>query len=93
MLAGTHHLFGLVGVDLRRAGQDRCFDTGLGERFVEVGSPVRDAAFLRDFLGRVQAAAADGRYFDTVDALERIQVLVRECALSNHADFHMLFTY
>ena len=86
MLAGPHHLQCLGGVNGCRRSQNGRFDARLAQGLIEVERHVRDASCAGNRLGRLAHPAADRNDVETVDSLDGVEVLVREGALTNHAD-------
>jgi hypothetical protein len=71
----------------------RRFDAGLGQAFLELRRPVRDAELLRDFGGGIRAAARQCDDLDAVDFLDGFDVFDAEGALAGDADFHVPFPF
>src|ERR1700746_976488 len=61
---------------------------GALDPFGQFAAEMRNAIFLGDLRGRVLVAADQRRHFDVGNALERIEMLLPERALSRYANFH-----
>src|SRR3974390_2145244 len=88
MFTGAHDLFALAEMHLGRRGEDH--RVGALDAFGQFAGVMRDAVFLGDLGGRVLIAADQRRDFDIGNALERIEMLLPERALSRYADFHFV---
>src|SRR5580704_12687879 len=86
MLAGAHHLLALAEVHLGGRGQDH--RVGALDPFGQFAGVMGNAVFLRHLRRGVLIAADQRRYLDVGNALERIEMLLTECALTGDADFH-----
>src|SRR6516165_4748219 len=88
MFAGAHDLLALAEMHLGRRGEDH--RVGALDPFGQFAGVMRSAVFLGDLGGRVLVAADQRRDFDIGNALERIEMLLPERALSRYADFHFI---
>ncbi len=88
VLAGAHRLLGLAGVHLGRRGEDGRLDSRARQALGEIRRPVGNAVLAGRCLRVLGDAARDGDDLDALDARKRIQMLVGEGALSDHADLH-----
>ena len=88
MLAGVETLNGLRCVHLGRRGQDRRLHARLRQSFSEIQRPMGDVEAFGHRLGRLGAAADEGRHLDAVNLLDRFQMLHAKRALPRHYDFH-----
>ncbi len=86
MLAGAHHLLALAEMHLGRRGEDH--RVGALDAFRKVAGVMRNAVFFRDLGGRILIAADQRGDFDVGNALERIEMLLAERALTGDADLH-----
>ena len=86
VLAGAHYLLALAEVHLGGRGEDH--RVGALDALGEVAAVVRHAVFLGDLRRGVLVAADERGDFDVGDALERVEMLLAECALPGDTDFH-----
>src|SRR6516164_6514848 len=90
MFTGAHDLLALAEMHLGRRGEDH--GVGALDAFGQFAGVMRNAVFLGDLRGRILVAADQRRHFDFGNALERVEMLLPERALSRDADFHYRFS-
>src|SRR5215472_4697659 len=88
VLARTHHLLALAEMHLGRRGEDH--RVGALDAFRQLAGVVRNTVFLGDLGGSVLVAANERGHLDFGNALERVEMLLPERALSRYADFHFI---
>ena len=87
MLAGLEALKRLLGVHLRRGGEDDRVESRNFQALGEIGRDVADAVLRRRLFGLVEIAPDERDRLDPVDQLDRVEMLEAEGAGAGQRDF------
>ena len=90
MLAGLEALQRLLGVHLRRRGEDHRVESRNFQAFGEIGRDVADAVLRRRLFRLVEIAPDERDRLDPVDQFDRIEMLEAEGAGAGQRDFDRL---
>ena len=88
VLARLEALHRLIGVHLRRRGQDHRFQARLLQALAQIPGPMRDLVLLGHLFGGCLIPARESNDFDAGDILDRIDMLHAESALPGDTNLH-----